>query len=276
MRLTLPLSLRFIAGLATVAVLAWLALCAGLYVFQRSFIFHGGATRPDVPPGVEVRSLATADGLALNAWYLPPAAADRPVILFLHGNSGHIGHRAGRLPEFAAAGWGMLMVEYRGFGGNPGAPSEEGLALDAAAAHAALTGMGIAPARIVIWGESLGTAVAIRLASERPAAALLLEAPFTSMADMARHRYPFVPVDALLKDRFESLGRIGALAMPILIVNGALDSIVPPAMGQRLHQAATAPVHEFHPIAAAGHNDLPGFGVVGIGMDFLRRHLTLR
>ncbi len=185
----MQLAFRAIATTAAIIAVAWLALCAGLFLLQRSFIFHGRAARPDLAltglRGVQERQLLTADGLTLLAWYRPPAEG-RPVALFLHGNAGDLSHRAPRVGQFAAAGWGVLLVEWRGFGGNPGSPSEEGLFLDAEAGHAALAALGITPGRIVIWGESLGTAVAVRLAQAHPARALVLEAPFTSMAEMAR------------------------------------------------------------------------------------------
>jgi fermentation-respiration switch protein FrsA (DUF1100 family) len=269
--------IRLLAGALLIAGVFYATLCAGLFVWQRHIIFITGHERPEPVqagvPGVEVLSLHTADGLDLLAWYSPPSEATRPVVLFLHGNSGHIGHRASRLARLAAAGWGALLVEYRGFGGNPGTPSEDGLALDARAAYAALTGRGIAADRIVVWGESLGTAVAVRLAEEAPVAAVLLEAPFTSMVEMARMRYPWVPVNALLRDRFETSARIAALRVPVLVMQGMRDDVVPPVMGMRLFAAATTPEREFWRAEAAGHNDLAEHGAVEAGIDFVTRRL---
>jgi fermentation-respiration switch protein FrsA (DUF1100 family) len=268
----LPLALRHVATAAAMLALAWLAACAGLYFLQRSLMYHGRASRPDPAlagvAGIDVRRLATADGLGLLAWYAAPAQG-RPVALFLHGNAGDIGGRAGRVAQYAASGWGVLLVEWRGFGGNPGAPSEEGLARDAEAAHAELLALGIPPGRIVIWGESLGTAPAVRLARTHAARALVLEAPFTSMADMARRRYPFVPVDLLLKDRHDSLRRIATVATPLLVIHGSKDALIPPAMGELLVAASPAAVKRFHALPEADHNTLSGHGAVRIGIDFV-------
>lgn len=271
---------QLIFNIAIIGGMFYLTLVAGLYVWQRKIIFITGTERPDVViagvPDAEIVSVPTADGLRLNAWYAASASADRPVALFLHGNAGHIGHRADRMRRFQAAGWGVLLLDYRGYGGNPGSPTEDGLARDAQAALALLRDRGIAADRLVIWGESLGAAVAIRLATEAPAAALILEAPFTSMVDMARMRYKVVPVGALLKDRFESINRIGALTLPLLIMHGARDTLVPSSMGERLYHAATAPDRQFWHIEDAGHNDLAEHGAVDAGIAFVDQRLADR
>jgi fermentation-respiration switch protein FrsA (DUF1100 family) len=270
------LSRLFLSGVLVVGF-AYVALCAGLYLLQRRFIFPAGGGRPDPlaygVPEVRVLTVRTADGLDLNAWYLPPARPDGAVALFLHGNGGTIGGRAARVPQFAAAGWGVLLLDYRGYGGNPGSPSEEGLALDARAAYDALLGLGIAPGCIVVWGESLGTAPAVRLAREAKVAAVVLEAPFTSMTEMARRTYPFVPVAALLKDRFDTLGRIGGLGVPLFIEHGERDGLVPVAMGERLFRAAGTPARAIRRIAGAGHDDLFEFGAVAAGVAFVAGHV---
>lgn len=257
---------------AAILALAWVAACVGLYVLQRSLMYHGRAARPDPAlagvPHVDVRRVRTTDGLELLAWYAPPAPG-RPVALFLHGNAGDIGGRAGRIGQYGAAGWGVLLLEWRGFGGNPGAPSEEGLARDAEAGYAALLGLGVAPDRIVIWGESLGTAVAVRLAQGHAARAVVLEAPFTSMAAMARRLYPFVPVGPLLKDRHESLARIGGIATPLLVIHGAQDALIPPAMGELLVATSPAAAKSYRLLPDADHNTLAEHGAVGIGIAFV-------
>jgi fermentation-respiration switch protein FrsA (DUF1100 family) len=264
---------RLLLNLALIGTIFYLTLCVSLFVWQRRMIFITGSERPDpVQAGVptaQVLPITTPDGLTLNAWFQPPADASRPVMLFLHGNAGHIGHRAGRLAELAESGWGSLLLDYRGFGGNPGSPSENGVAIDARAAYDALRRMGIAESRIVLWGESLGTAIAVRLATEVPAAALILEAPFTSMADMARRRYSFVPIDTLLRDRFDSIARIASLRLPMLIVHGTEDALIPPAMGQRLADTATMADRTFRLIPGATHLDLADHGVIELGREFV-------
>jgi fermentation-respiration switch protein FrsA (DUF1100 family) len=223
-------------------------------------------------PGVQAGHIRTADGLSLAVWYAPPEAGNF-VVLYLHGNAGNIAYRARRIIGFAELGWGILLPEYRGYGGNPGTPSERGLLLDARAALAQLSAMGIAPERILVWGESLGTGLAVQLAAEHDVACLLLESPYTSMADLARWHLPWLPVGPWLRDRFDSLRRIGAVRAPVLIMQGDRDAVVPPEMGRRLLAAARAPGELWH-AAGAGHNDLADFGMLAAAADFVRRRCT--
>ena len=271
--MTAPDLFRLLADAAPVAGLAYAGLCGGLWLRQRRIIFRRGRGTPDPSaaglPGLTVPAIRTEDGLDLAAWFVAPRTEAAPVVLFLHGNTGHVGHRAGRAARLAREGWGVMLAPYRGFGGNPGAPSEEGLARDARAAYAALREQGIAAGRIVIWGESLGSAVAVRLATEVPAAALILESPFTSMLAMARRRHPYVPARWLLKDRFDSLSRIGRVTAPLLIIQGARDALVPPAMGEHLRRAAGSAVRRIWRAPAAGHNDLFEHGAVEAGIAFI-------
>lgn len=237
-------------------------IVAGFYLAQRHLLFRPDTTRPDRAavgvPGLIDLDVTTADGLILHAWFLPPAAADRPVLVYLHGNGGNVGDRAPRIRRFAEAGWGGLFLDYRGYGGNPGMPSEQGLLADARAALAAIDRLGLGD-RVVLYGESLGTGVAVALAAERAVTALVLESPYTSIADVARAHYPFLPVDLLLKDRFDALARIGAVGAPLLVLQGGRDRIIPDRLGRRLYDAATAPKHIWH-AADAGHGNLFDFG----------------
>jgi uncharacterized protein len=260
---------------ALAAVLLYLAVVGGLYLFQRRLIFIPDRTRPNpaaagVPEAREI-GITTADKLTLLGWTVPPARPDGFVVLYLHGNAGNIGSRAGRIRRFTALGWGVLMAEYRGYGGNPGTPSDAGLMLDAQGALAALRGMGVSPARTLLWGESLGTSLAVRLPSRNEVAAVLLESPYTSMADLARRSYGFVPVDLLLRDRFESLSVIGAVHAPVLVMQGGRDAIVPPAMGRTLKAASGGPTELFL-APEAGHNDLASFGAIEAAAAFVARH----
>jgi fermentation-respiration switch protein FrsA (DUF1100 family) len=256
-------------GLAFYAVLV-----GALYVVQRRLLYLPDTTAPDPQrvgiPGIEVLRLQTDDGLSLLAWYLPPAEPGGFVVLYLHGNGGHIGHRAVRLRQFRAAGWGVLLVEYRGYGGNPGAPTEAGLRLDAEAGWAAMEGRGIVPERTLLWGESLGSSLAVGLAAGREVAAVLLESPFTSVAALAWRQYPFVPVDFLLKDRFDTLSRIAAVRSPVLIMQGGRDRLVPNAMGKTLLAAVTAP-KELWVAPEADHETLDLFGAIEAAVAFVRR-----
>ncbi|MBY0331830.1 MAG: alpha/beta hydrolase [Acetobacteraceae bacterium] len=251
--------------------LAGLALAA-LWLWQDRLIYFPDRARPDAPPGVTALTLRTADGLDLLAWWQPPASPGQPVLLYLHGNGGHIGYRAERLRAFAARGWGVLMPAYRGYAGNPGRPSEAGLALDAHAALAWLGAQGVAPRRIALWGESLGSGVAVRLAAGTPGrvGALLLEAPYTSLLDLARLHHPLLPARWLLRDRYDSLARIGAVGVPVLVMIGGRDVLIPPAMSRRLAAAARPPV-EVWEAPLAGHDELRAHGAIEAAAAFLDR-----
>jgi fermentation-respiration switch protein FrsA (DUF1100 family) len=213
-----------------VLLLAWL--------LQRSLIYFpsGGAPGPveSLLPGGEEVVLVTEDGLELGGWFLP---ADQqlqtkravPAILVFNGNGGNRALRVPLAQALAANGMGVLLFDYRGYGGNPGSPMEEGLVMDARAAVAYLEDRGdVDPDRIVYFGESLGAAVAVSLARDRPPAGLILRSPFTSLVDMARTHYPLLPAGWLLKDRFASIDKIGAVKASLLVIVGAEDRVVPP------------------------------------------------
>jgi hypothetical protein len=264
-------------------MLLWLlAVAAGLYgalvgllfLGQRRLLYRPDGNRPELGElghgGTAEVTFPTRDGLSLAAWYRPPPE-DRPIILYLHGNGGHIGYRAGRLRYFVERGYGVLLLGYRGYGGNPGRPSEAGLYADAEAAADFLTAQGIAADRLVLWGESLGSAVAVDLASRRPVAAIVLEAPFTSIAALAQRHYPFVPAARLVRDRFDAAARIARIAAPLLVLHGGRDRIVPLRYGRRLFSAAPQPKEAwFAPLA--GHDDLAAWGALDAAFDFIERH----
>lgn len=262
-----------LSGVAVLAAL-YAVLLAGLYLLQTRILFRPDRSRPDQERcglnDFETVSISTQDGLPLLAWFKPPSGPEGCAVLYLHGNAGHIGHRASRMPAFLRHGLGVMLLEYRGYGGNPGIPSESGLIEDARSALRFLACLGFPPHRILLWGESLGTGVASALAEGAPAAALLLEAPFTSITAIARRRYPFVPVGALLRHRFDTLSRIGRVRMPVFVMHGAQDRIVPVAMGRAVHAAAQEP-RGIWVAEAAGHDDLIDAGAVDAAMAFLKR-----
>jgi fermentation-respiration switch protein FrsA (DUF1100 family) len=267
-----------LTGILEFAAASYAAFVALLYLFQRRLIYHPDrpwASRPQLGAlaalGVREIALETGEGLTLHSWYRPPP--DRaPVILYCHGNGGHIGYRAERLVYFAEEGYGVLMLEYRGYGGNPGQPSEKGLYADGAAGLDFLGRQGITPDRIVLYGESLGGAVAVRLALLYRPAALVLECPFTSLVDIGRLRYPFLPVRLLLRDRFDLHSRIGEVTAPVLVLHGERDGIVPVAHGRAVLAAACEPKEGWF-AAEAGHMNLAAFGALDAVVDFLSRRL---
>lgn len=260
--------------LATAAV-AYGGFVGALFLGQRRLLFRPGGSRPELgdlaASGVAEVSLRTRDGLSLRSWYRPPEAG-RPVVLYLHGNGGHIGYRAERMRRFAEAGYGALLLEYRGYGGNPGKPSERGLYADAEAAAAFLESEAIAAERLVVWGESLGSAVAVHLAAERRVAAVVLEAPFTSVAAVAQLHYPFVPAAVLVRDRFDALSRIGRVAAPLLVLHGGRDRVVPIRLAQALFAAAPGPKEGWF-VPEAEHENLAAFGAVEAAIAFIERRV---
>jgi len=217
--------------------------------------------------------LRTADGLELGAWYFPaPGGRPSPAVLVSNGNGGDRSGRVALAVSLRRLGMAVLLFDYRGYGGNPGRPSEEGLALDIRAAHDWLREQpDVDPARMVYFGESLGAAVALELVVERPPAALVLRSPFTSLADVARVHYPWLPARWLLLDRYPSIDRIGSLRAPLLIVAGDRDDIVPESQSRRLFDAAPEP-KRYVLVPDAGHNDLTllaGRQMIGAIEEFL-------
>ncbi len=263
--MTTRLQLRALMGLV-ILVLGG-ASCAN----SRSFVYFPGGSLPAPAavglPEAEEMTVGTTDGLVLTAWHLP-AAGGRPTVLIFHGNAGTIAGRAHKARLLHDAGYGVMLAEYRGYGGNPGRPSEPGLTLDARAAIDALAARGVAPEAVVLYGESLGSGVAVRLATERPVLALILEAPFTSLIEVGKHLYPLLPVERIATDRFDSLSRIGDVAAPLLIVHGERDELVPTVMGRTLLAAAREPKRGVFP-PAAGHNNLYRHGAGGTVLEFL-------
>ena len=269
-----------VALIGAVGLLCAYGLVAtALFLMQRRILFHPDPTPPDLAraavPGLRSLTFPTSDGLTLLAWYLPPASEDGFVVLHLHGNAGNIGHRAYRIGPLRRLGWGVFLPEYRGFGGNPGTPSEAGLLLDAHAALDAVHALGVPSSRILLWGESLGSGLAIQLAAEQPVAAVLLEAPYTSITDLAAARFPFVPVRWLLRDRFESSRYIASVQAPVLVMHGARDQIIPLAMGEAIHAAAPEP-KELWIAPDADHVDLIEAGAIAAAADFVSKHVPRR
>lgn len=227
---------------------------------SRSFIFfpQDGPVAPAarVVPGGKDIVLTTEDGLRLGAWWFPPTRDDRgQAVLFAPGNGGHREGRATLFAALAERGFTVLAMDYRGYGGNPGSPSEAGLAADACAAARHLRAAGFPPERTIYLGESMGTAVVSRLATTDPPAAIALRSPFTSLADVAKGLYGWLPVDAIIEDRFEAISHLRGLHVPVTVIRGTADSIVPNALSAQV--AAAVPIlHEDLVLPGVEHNDL--------------------
>ena len=262
----------------TVGVVVYVVFVTALYVFQRNIMYFPNTSVPSPVhsgvPEMQPVTLETEDGLNLLAWYR--AVEGQPVVVYFHGNAGNIGARGFKVRPYLDAGFGVLLVSYRGYGGNRGSPTEEGLYADGRAALDFLKAQGVAPGRTVLYGESLGTGVAVQLASElapeNPVAALVLEAPLTSMGDVAAHHYPVVPARWLVKDRFDSAAKIGGVKTPVLIIHGDRDRTIPVKFGKMLFEAAVEP-KEGRWLEGGDHNDLYDFGAAQIVVEFLQRRL---
>ena len=255
-------------GITLLVVVAVLAAALGLlWLFQRRLLYFPspGPVPPaaSVLPGAEDVTFETADGLRLAGWFVPAppgGPADRvgrarPAVLVCNGNGGDRSMRAPLAAALARMGLAVLLFDYRGYGGNPGHPTEEGLAADARAALGYLAGRPeVDPERVIYFGESLGAAVALRLATERPPAALVLRSPFASLAEVGRRHYPVLPVSLLLRDRYDSAALAGRLDAPLLVVAGGRDQIVPAGHSRRLFDAAPQP-KRLVVLDGADHND---------------------
>lgn len=255
----------FLIGLAGYAILLTL-----MYVFQRGLQYFPETVRTPPAqagfPEAEEVILETTDGERLVAWHHPPQAG-RPVVVYFHGNAGSLRLRADRFRRIVAGGNGLVGLSYRGYGGSTGTPGEEGMHLDAQAAwdfaaerHGA--------ARIVLFGESMGTGVAVPLAAQRPVAGLILDAPFTSAVDIGAAAYPFVPVRLLMKDQFRSDLAAPKVTAPVLVLHGERDSVVPIAYGERLFALFTAP-KEMVRFPDGGHVNLDNHGAARAYRRFL-------
>ena len=261
---------------------AYLLLLGGVFVMQRAMLYPADRETPDLAQvqaqagvsGFQEVTTETADGLRLAHWYLPPAEPAAPVLVVFHGNAGH---RGGRVPKLAAlirAGFGLLIAGYRGYGGNPGQPNESDLSADAHGLLDWLAGQGISPARTVLYGESLGTGIAVKMATERPAAAVILEAPYTSIAEVAQAHYWYLPARWLVLDKWDSLSRIARINTPLLLVHGLRDRTIPTRYGRRLFDAAVEP-KELLLVEDGVHNDLYDFPEVSRQViAFVRAHAT--
>jgi hypothetical protein len=258
--------------LIILAILAYGGVLALMYVFQRSLMYFPDRSRTPpaaagLPQAQEV-ILKSADGESLIAWYVAPQG-DKPLIIYFHGNGGALNLRANRFRWLTGDGFGLLALSYRGYGGSTGKPSETGLLLDAMAAYD-FAAARFPPGRIVLWGESLGTAVAVALAAERPVGGLILDAPFTSAADIGAAAYPFIPVRWFIKDSFRSDERIGRVKAPLLVLHGETDGIIPIRFGERLFALANEPKQMVR-FPSGGHVNLDDHGAPEAVRAFLNK-----
>lgn len=248
-------AIKTVLWICVILAALYLILLAGLIWKQRALLYFPARENlsPEASgfPKAQVLSIQTADGESLVAWYVPPAPG-KPLFLYFHGNGGGLSDRAKRFELMTADGHGLLAIAYRGYFGSTGSPSEAGLYLDADAAYAKAIALGISPDGIAAVGESLGTGVAIALAAQKPVAALVLDSPYASIVSVAADTYWMFPVRQLLKDQYRSDLRIGSVHVPVLMMHGTADKIIPLQSAKALFALANEP-KAFIEVPDAGH-----------------------
>ncbi len=238
-------------------VILYILLVIIIFFLQRSLLYMPAKDmkNPNIY-GLPMMSgpIETDDGEKLVGWYRK-AEDGKPSIIFFHGNAGHLGYRAKKYLALMREGYGLLAVSYRGYGQSTGSPTEEGLYNDARASIKFIQDkFKIKESDIILYGESLGTGVAVQMATEFNIKAVILEAPFTSMVDMAKKLYPIFPVGIMLKDRFESLNKISSVKIPVLLMHGKQDKLIPYSHSQSLYDSANEP-KKIILFPDSGHND---------------------
>ncbi len=250
-------------------VLFYIILVIVLFVAQRTVIYFPDKSKPMPIKGVDIVKVIAQDGQALEAWYIPPATLGKPVIVLFHGNAGHYGHRIYKAQTYLAAGYGMLLAEYRGYGGNRGAISEQGFYHDGRAyIDWLLEVQKIDVGNIILYGESIGSGTAVQMATEYDVKGLILEVPFSSLVDIAGRQYPFIPVKYLLSDRYMNIEKIEKIDAPLLILHGHKDQTIPFDSAKKLFEAAIEP-KKFIEFPQGNHNNLYDFGASQHVLDFL-------
>ena len=235
----------------TTIILAFLSFYILLLIitffFQSNLIYHpSGNNYPkdqvtNEPTEIEKVKITTVDNIDLVAWFYNKDIEKFKTILFFHGNAGSLDNRTYKLNHFKDLNVNFLIIAWRGFSGNAGKPNEVGLYNDAASAIKWLKSKGVTEKNIILYGESLGTGVAVEVAQNKNYAGVILESPFTSMVNIGKKYYPFFPVSLLLKDKFESYKKINNIFVPVLIMHGKVDKIVPYDMGKKMYELANEP-----------------------------------
>ncbi len=231
-------------------VIIYLIFLSILYNFQRSLLYHPTENNyqgDKLTVEIEKVKILTEDNIELSAWYHKKKSGDYKTILYFHGNAGTLENRIHKINHFKDMEINFLLISWRGFNGNDGKPTEQGLYLDAKSAIKWLSNKGIGEEKIIIYGESLGSGVATEISQNKNFAGVILESPFTSMIDAGKSRYPIFPISLLLKDRYESDKKIINIKSPILIMHGEADKIVPFRMGKKLYELANQPKYSYFP-----------------------------
>ncbi len=234
--------------LISLVVLVYLFVTLGLYVFQRNLLYHpteNNYSGDRLTVNIEKIKITNEDNIELLAWYHKKDIKKYKTILYLHGNAGSLENRIHKINHFDDININFLLLAWRGFNGNAGKPTEQGLYQDARSAVKWLMNQGVIEENIIIYGESLGTGVATEIAQNKNFAGIILESPFTSMVAAGKSKYPIFPIKLLLKDKYESDKKIKKIISPILVMHGEADKIVPFWMGEKIFQLANEPKYSY-------------------------------
>ena len=242
------IKMNYIALILSIFVLIYILILLSIYIFQRNLLYHPSENNyygDKITVSVEKIKIKTKDNIDLIAWYHKKNLNEYKTILFLHGNAGSLENRIHKINHFKDININFLIVAWRGFSGNKGKPTEDGLYEDARSSVRWLKTKGVDEKNLIIYGESLGTGIATEIAQNKNFAGVILESPFTSMIDAAKDKYPFLPVRLLLKDKYESDKKIKNINSPILIMHGKVDNIVPFYMGKKIYELANEPKYSY-------------------------------
>ena len=234
--------------LLLILISIYLFILISTYLFQRNLLYHpteNNYSGDKLIVSVEKIKIKTRSNIELLSWYHKKNINDYKTILFLHGNAGSLENRIHKINNFKDLNVNILLLAWRGFSGNKGSPTEQNLYEDAWSAIKWLKSEGIKESNIIIYGESLGTGVATEIAQNKNFAGVILESPFTSMIDAGKTKYPYLPVKFLLKDKYESNKKIQNIKIPILIMHGKVDNIVPFYMGEKMYDLANEPKYSY-------------------------------
>ena len=237
----------FLQFILTIFVIYFLVLVF-LYFYQRNLLYHPNENNysgDKISVDIEKVKIQTADNIKLLGWYHEKNLKDYKTLVYFHGNAGSLENRIHKLNHFQDMNINFLIIAWRGFNGNKGKPSERGLYVDGKSAIDWLKKKGVDEKNLILYGESLGTGVATHLAQNKNYAGVILETPFTSMVDAAKNFYPYIPINLLLKDKFENFKKVKNINTPILVMHGEVDQIVPFSMGKKIYEIANNPKYSY-------------------------------
>ena len=242
------IKMNYFTNILIILVLIYFFILIFTYIFQRNLLYNPKENNYFGDPlivSIEKVKIKTKDNIELLSWYHNKDAAKYKTILFLHGNAGSLENRIHKINHFMNMNINFLLISWRGFSDNKGKPTEKGLYEDARSAVAWLKNKGINENNIIIYGESLGTGVTTEISQNKNFAGLILESPFTSMIAAGKDKYPFLPIKILLKDKYESDKKIKNIKVPILVMHGKVDNLVPFDMGKKIYELANEPKYSY-------------------------------